>query len=137
MDYRLLSVLALLCWGAWGFLGKILSRDTPIGALVLWTNLGGLLPIIVYVASQAKHGLGITGRGACVMALIAGFLGTAASIFFYLALKGGPTSVVVPLSGMYIVVPAILGLVFLHEAVTVQHVAGIACACVAVFLLSR
>ncbi|MBM3315421.1 multidrug transporter, partial [candidate division WOR-3 bacterium] len=51
--------------------------------------------------------------------------------------RRGPASVVVPLSGMYILVPAVLGFIFLRERVTVPHVLGLVCAGLAVFCLSR
>jgi len=133
VDYRVLSALALLCWGIWGFLCKVLSRDTPPGLIVFWTNIGGLLPAALYVLSQRAY---VWNRQSPLI-LFAGVLGAAATIFFYLALGRGPASVVVPLSGMYILIPAVLGFILLREPVTLRHVAGLACAGAAIFFLSR
>jgi transporter family protein len=133
VDYRLLSVLALLCWGIWGFLCKVLSRDMSGGAIVFWTNIGGLLPLVLYIISQRSWAW---DRHA-PLTLVAGAAGMAATILFYLALKAGPASVVVPLSGMYILIPAVLGFILLREPVTVRHVAGLVCAGAAIFFLSR
>ena len=43
-----------------------------------------------------------------------------AVVFYFLALSEGPTSVVVPIYGMFIVGGAVLGLVFLHEPLTLR-----------------
>lgn len=133
MDYRLLSILALLTWGFWGFLSKILTRSMSPATFVLWSSITSLLPMAYYVV--AFRGLRWERHGG--LALLAGLLGGAATLFFYLALSRGPASVVVPLSGMYIVIPAVLGFILLHEAVTASHVIGVVCACAAVFFLSR
>jgi transporter family protein len=48
----------------------------------------------------------------------------------------GPASVVVPLYGMFIVGGAILGMLFLHEPVTLRKVIGIALAAFSVYLIA-
>jgi bacterial/archaeal transporter family protein len=48
-----------------------------------------------------------------------------AVVFYFLALSEGPTSVVVPIYGMFIVGGAVLGLVFLHEPLTLRKALGI------------
>jgi len=133
VDYRLLSILALLAWGIWGFLAKILMRSMAPVVLVLWSTIASVALTAVYVVAYR----GVRWERHGELALLAGLLGCAATLFFYLALSRGPASVVVPLSGMYILIPAVLGFIFLHEAVTVSHVIGVACACAAVFFLSR
>jgi uncharacterized membrane protein len=71
------------------------------------------------------------------MALGAGLAYGLALVFFFVALRRGPASVVVPLSGMYILIPAVLGFIFLKEQVTVSHILGLVCAGLAVFFPSR
>jgi transporter family protein len=133
VDYRLLSILALVMWGIWGFMSKVLMRSMTPATFVLWSSLSSLLPTAYYVV--AFRGLRWERLGG--LALLAGLFGGAATLFFYHALSRGPASVVVPLSGMYIVIPAMLGFIFLHEPVTISHVVGVACAGAAVFFLSR
>src|SRR5437763_15271893 len=55
-----------------------------------------------------------------------------AVVFYFLALSEGPTSVVVPIYGMFIVGGAALGLVFLHEPLTLRRALGILLAAVSV-----
>jgi len=42
-----------------------------------------------------------------------------------------------PLTGMYVLIPALLGFIFLKEPGTVTHVLGLTCAGLAVFFLTR
>lgn len=71
------------------------------------------------------------------LAFGSGLAAGVASVFFYMAMKRGPASVVMPLTGMYIVIPALLGFIFLKEPPTVTHILGLVCAGLAVFFLTR
>jgi transporter family protein len=59
-----------------------------------------------------------------------------AVVFYFLALSQGPTSIVVPIYGMFIVGGAVLGLVFLHEPFTLRKALGILLAAVSVYLIA-
>jgi bacterial/archaeal transporter family protein len=133
VDYRVVAVLALLCWGAWGFLTKLVSRSESAQTITFWNTMASILPAVVFAfAGPTRAGLKPTW-----LLLVSGLAGGLATVFFYIAIRKGPAAVVVPLSGMYILVPAVLGYVLLKEPVTVSHVVGLACAALAVFFLSR
>ena len=53
------------------------------------------------------------------------------------AIAKGPLSVVMPIVALWFLVPTILGIIFLHEGVTVTKLAGIVMAGGAIFLLTR
>ena len=133
MDYRLLSILALVCWGAWGFIVKVVSPRTTPESIAFWSSLFGLVPVTAYALAR--------GASRWVkphpLILVSGIAAGLATVFFYVAIRKGPASVVVPLSGMYILIPALLGFVVLKEAVTLSHVIGLVCAGLAVFFLAR
>jgi bacterial/archaeal transporter family protein len=59
-----------------------------------------------------------------------------AVVFYFLALSEGPTSIVVPIYGMFIVGGAMLGLVFLHEPLTLRKALGILLAAVSIYLIA-
>lgn len=134
MDYRLISAVALVCWGLWGWLSKLATRDSTDGSIALWATLASLLPIVAFALATA-------GRSAALkpswLILGAGLAAGVATVAFYAALGRGPASVVVPLTGMYVVIPALLGVVFLREPLTLYRVLGLLCAGLAVFFLSR
>jgi len=71
------------------------------------------------------------------LAVLSGLAAGVASVLFYVAIRRGPASVVMPVTGMYILIPALLGYVVLKEPVTVPHALGLVCAGLAVFLLTR
>jgi uncharacterized membrane protein len=133
VDYRLLSILALLCWGAWSFLVKVASPRTQPESIAFWSTLFGMLPVSVYALARG------TSRWARPhpLVLVSGLAAGLATVFFYIAIRRGPASVVVPLSGMYVLIPALLGFIILKETVSVSHVVGLVCAGLAVFFLAR
>jgi len=132
MDYRLLSVFALLLWGVWGFFAKVISNSISPQSLAFWSTLATVIPVAVFAFTDT------TGKWVRPhpMALGSGLAYGLALVFFFLALRRGPASVVVPFSGMYILVPAVLGFIFLKEPMTLMHVLGLGCAGLAVLFLS-
>jgi bacterial/archaeal transporter family protein len=71
-----------------------------------------------------------------MLVLGAGVALVIAVVFYFLALSEGPTSVVVPIYGMFIVGGAVLGLVFLHEPLTFRKALGILLAAVSIYLIA-
>jgi transporter family protein len=132
MDYRLLSVFALVLWGAWGFLAKVISSSISPQSLAFWSTIATVIPVAVF-ALTAPAGKWMRPHP---LAVGAGLAYGLALVFFFIALSRGPASVVVPLSGMYILVPAVLGFILLKEPLTVPHVLGLTCAGLAVVFLS-
>jgi len=132
MDYRIPAVFALVLWGAWGFLAKTISSSVSPQSLAFWSTLATVVPVAVFALTDS------TGKWTRPnpTALVAGLAYGLAIVFFFIALRRGPASVVVPLSGMYIVIPAVLGLIFLKEPLTVTRVLGLSCAGLAVLFLS-
>ncbi|MEO0020305.1 MAG: EamA family transporter [candidate division WOR-3 bacterium] len=133
MDYRALSLLTLLLWGIWGFMTKILTKDAPAETIAFWTTLASILPIVIYALMTGS----MQWVKSSPLALLSGLAAGLATVFFYLAIKGGPASVVLPLTGMYIIIPAILGYLVLKEPLSLKHIFGLVFAALAVVFLSR
>jgi transporter family protein len=132
MDYRLLSVFALLLWGAWGFLAKVIASSMSPQSLAFWSTIATVIPVTVFALTDST----MKWSRPNPVALSAGLAYGLALVFFFIALRRGPASVVVPLSGMYVLLPAVLGFIFLKEPLTVTHVLGLTCAGLAVLFLS-
>ena len=62
---------------------------------------------------------------------------TIASLTLYMALARGSVSVVMPIYGLNAMVSAVLGILILHEPVTMERVLGLVLAVAAIVLLSR
>lgn len=75
-----------------------------------------------------------SGEG--MFALGSGVALVIAVVFYFLALSEGPASVVVPIYGMFIIGGAVLGLVFLHEPLTLRKGLGILLAVVSIYLIA-
>jgi transporter family protein len=133
VDYRIWALVALFGWGVWGFMSKLLTRDMSAAVLAFWSNIGSLALIVAYVVVERAA----RWQRNAEFALVAGVFAGIATVAFYIAVKNGPGSVVFPLTGMYILIPALLGFILLREPVTASHVVGIACAGAAIFFLSR
>ncbi len=65
-----------------------------------------------------------------------GLVSLVAILGFYKALKIGPTSVVVPLTNMYVIFPVLYGFIFLRETITTTRILGIVFAIIATIFLS-
>ncbi len=59
-----------------------------------------------------------------------------AVVSYFLALSTGPASIVVPVFGMFIVGGAVLGLLFLHEPLTLRKGIGILLAIASIYLIA-
>jgi bacterial/archaeal transporter family protein len=135
MNWLGFSLLALGLWGVWGFLGKVASQHLPSQAVYLLA-ISGHLVVGGYLLAR---GLGPVswqpwGVGA---ALGAGIAMAVALLLFFEALARGPASVVVPLTALYPAVTVVLSRLFLQEALTLRHLAGLALTLAAVWLLSE
>ena len=71
-----------------------------------------------------------------MLVLGAGVALVIAVVFYFLALSEGPTSIVVPIYGMFIVGGAVLGLIFLHEPLTSRKALGIVLAALSIYLIA-
>jgi transporter family protein len=60
-----------------------------------------------------------------------------AVLTLYMAIQRGPVSVVMPIYGLNAMITALLGILFLHEAVSVEKVLGLVLALAAIVLLRR
>jgi bacterial/archaeal transporter family protein len=135
MTWLAFSILTLILWGVWSFLGKVATQHLPSPAVYLLTISGHL----VVVAFILVEGLGpVTWQPAGVAAALgSGIAMAVALLFFFKALARGPAIVVVPLTALYPAVAVVLSWIFLRESLTLRHLIGLALALAAVWLLSK
>ena len=128
------SLATMVCWGAWGIFGKLASAQINSKLLVLVSiSTSFLLLWILFLITGFEVEKNARGIGYAFLAGVAGSIG---SIFFYLALKEGKTSVVVPLTALYPLVTVALSVLFLKEEISGVKIVGIILALVASLLLS-
>lgn len=130
------TLLALLCWGLWAVISKLLGESVTAAQSQALSTLG-LIPVMLALGCSKR--LSTTGnrrRGAC-HAFLAGALTCAGNVAYYQALQaGGKASTVVPLTAMYPLVTVLLAVLFLREPLHRLQVVGIALSLVAVYLFN-
>ncbi|MFQ6080620.1 MAG: EamA family transporter [Candidatus Bathyarchaeia archaeon] len=134
MEYMWFCMLAFILWGTLGFFIKILSAYVHTETISMITYAIGALLIASYVTYQ-KIPISVNKFTlyACTLGIVTGV----AYLSWCMAVKKGPISVVVPIMGVYPVLTAVLGFIFLHEEMTATKIAGIILACLAIVLLSK
>jgi transporter family protein len=134
MNWLGFSLMALALWGLWGFLGKVAAQQLPSQMVYLLT-ISGHLVVVGYLLAG---GLGpVTWQAAGVAAALGSGLAMAVALLLFLqALARGPATVVVPLTALYPAVTVILSGLFLQEALSLRHLAGLILALAAAWLLS-
>jgi transporter family protein len=133
MDYRIYALIALIFWGIWAYLSKILAGNMKTELLAFYTTLGSLIIVAIYTLIRTK----IIFNSLSVSAMLVGALAMIATFAFYAALAKGPASVIVPWTGLYIIIPVVLGIIFLGEKITVNRIIGIIAAVVSIIFLSK
>lgn len=135
MSWLEFSLMALGLWGVWGFLSKVATQQLPPQAVYLLTICGHGL-VIGYL--WLGGGLTLPGHPwGIAAALAAGVCMAFGLLFFFKALAVGAATVVVPLTALYPLVTVILSWALLRETLTPRHLAGIALALLAGWLLSK
>lgn len=129
-----LALFSLLCWGVWGLLVKIGSRDmTPQALQVLF--VAGMIPPVL--AAWRKTGFSIQKdpRGA-VYGILNGVLATFGMLAFYAAMARGKASLVGPLTALFPLFTVAGAVLFLKEKLNWIQGCGILCALVATLIFS-
>ncbi len=129
-----LAVAAVVLWGLWGVLGKVASQFLPFQAVYAVGVVGHLCTVMAVLAATGFqvpwHPLGWAA------ALGAGLCTSLGLLCFYGALAQGSATVVVPLTSLYPVITVVVSQLLLHETLTLRHLAGIALALAAGWLLA-
>jgi transporter family protein len=129
------SLMALVLWGVWGFLSKVATQQLPPQAVYLLSVCGhGVVVGYLWLTG----GLALAGHPwGLAAALAAGLCMAVGLLCFFKALAVGAATVVVPLTALYPLVTVVLSWAVLRESMTLRHLAGIALALLAGWLLSK
>jgi uncharacterized membrane protein len=138
--WLLYTLLAVVCWGIWALLGKVIGDALSPGLTQALSTIG-LLPIMLVLwrrqSSQKRtHQLAFATRGK-LFALGAGVITCLGNIAYYDVLnRGAKASMVVPLTALYPLVTVLLALVVLKEQLNLIQGLGIALSLVAIYLFN-
>ena len=115
--------------GDFGAFGVLAIATTMVAAAAIANALLG--------GAFAGKTAGDLARPGALWAYAAGLALTVAVGSLFKGLSLGPASVVVPIYGMFIIGGAVLGILFLHEPVTLRRILGLALAVAGVYLVAR
>ncbi len=136
MGWKFFAAATLLCWGLWGFFGKLASQRIPgvtVFVLSAAASVVFLLLLVPLYAGQVRLAL---RDYRCCFAFLAGFVGTLGTLAFYLALRRAEASKVVVVTSLYPMVTVVLAALLLRETLGLMKVLGIVLALAGIVLLS-
>jgi len=136
MEYLLWIFVALVSYSLVGPAVKIIETDVPTETDVFITTAVMLLVTTGSILEFGSVSNVSFTSSSMFFAILGGVFLAVGVIAFFRALRYGPVSVVVPIYGLFIVMSSIIGIIFFSESYSVQKVAGILLAVVAIYLTS-
>lgn len=131
------SILAILCWGLWGFFGKLATRyNTPLVITAINNLIAPVYGIVMLLFIKNKTGSINIKNPALLLIFLVMTAGTIGSYAFYAALSRGSPSIVVTLTALYPAVTIILSVIFFKESFTVLQIIGFALVFLGALLLN-
>jgi len=132
VDHVKYAFIALIGWGFWAIGSKLLTRYFNTMSTTFWISFWSIVFLTLFMVFRRN----LMFSKYVFYAIPVGLVSLVAIIAFYKALKIGPSSVVLPLTNLYVILPVIFGFVVLKEPVTLVRVIGIFLAVLAAVLLS-
>ena len=135
LNYMILSIIAMILFSLEVTISKVASNYIPSTNVALIRTIVAALVLSIYTIIESENPLSFSRFTA--YASIAGiFLGLGFLLMFK-SMETGPISVIAPIVGLSSVIAAALGIIALHEPVTLTKIIGIILACISMFIISR
>jgi bacterial/archaeal transporter family protein len=134
MDYLTMTFLSMALVGFNTFAVKLVSAHLHPAIVLVAKFSVGLVGLFVYLGFSRVP---FVWNKYVVYGCLIGLWWSGIMVLYYTAIARGPLSVVIPIFNLNLIIPAVLGFIFLNEAVTVSKVLGLIFACIAMYLLSR
>ena len=135
-DYLLLAITSMILMGIHFFLAKLISRHV-IGSTIAFFVQLLIVPVLCFyiyftdtqLLPEQNIYLGYTFFISLLLAI--------GIITLYIAIQRGPVSIVIPIFSLNAIITAILGILILEEAVTVEKILGLVLSIAAIILITR
>ncbi len=136
VSWLALAGIAIMAWGAVGFLQKISATLLHPSVLLLWVIVGLLLGSVALLAWLPAVRPTMSAS-ILILGLACGLTNAVGSWCLFKALdRGAPASLAIPLTALYPLMTVALAVGFLHEATSPRQWAGIVLAILGGALLS-
>ncbi|MCP5109833.1 MAG: EamA family transporter [bacterium] len=129
------SLLTIVFWSVWALLSKVASDAIGSATLQVLFTLGSTL-VMAWLLLKLRFRVPHNRRGVTYGLLNGVFAGLGGIAFFEALRRGGPASLVVPLTSLYPLITVVLAIVVLRERLNGRQRAGVVVAMVALFLLT-
>ncbi len=128
------AAVVIISWGIVGLLQKLSTNHLPADSALIWLVVGFLLlEPAMYPGKALFH----YSTRSLAWAVLSGVLNALGAWALLAAMyRGGKASIVSPLTALYPLVVVLVAPVLLHESITLLQGLGVACALIAVVLLS-
>ncbi|MEN8136481.1 MAG: EamA family transporter [Thermodesulfobacteriota bacterium] len=128
------TLASLVLFGLWGFFPKLAMAHLDSRSALIYHAIGSLLVALV-VLFTLKMQPAFHPR-ASLFAVLTGVAGFAGTLCFFAAASRGRISLVVSITALYPLITILLAAIFLKEPLTIKQLSGMACAIVAILLMS-
>jgi uncharacterized membrane protein len=124
-------------WGIWGLVSAMVAREvSPLATQVISTL--GVVPaaLLLFLSPRWKQGTNL--KLGILLAALTSLSGTAGNLCMLRALSlEGPVSIVLPISGMFPLVTALMAMVLLRERVNRVQIIGFFLAAAVIYLIGQ
>lgn len=128
------SAVVLVTWGIVGLLQKLSTNEVSAESALIWLVVGFLVLTPVFYPGRAMFTY--SGRSLTYI-LVSSTLNAVGAWALLAAMKnGGKAAIIVPLTALYPLMVVLAAPFLLHESITLLQGIGVACALIAVVLLS-
>ena len=132
----LFTVVAVLCWGLWAIVSKLIGEAVTAAQSQALSTLGLVPAMLALGCSKRLTATGDRRRGS-INAFLAGALTCAGNVAYYHALNvGGQATTVVPLTALYPLVTIVLAVLVLRERLNRVQLTGLVLSLVAIWLFN-
>jgi len=130
------SLLALLSWGVWAIMAKLIG-DALSGAHNQALSTLGILPVMLAFVLSKKSSTPANRRRGILYALAGGAVSCVGNVFYYDILsRGGKAATIVPLTALYPLATILLAVLLLKERLNRIQLGGILVSMVAIYLFN-
>jgi transporter family protein len=134
--WLLWSVLALLSWGVWAIMAKLIGEALS-GAHNQALSTLGVLPIMLAIGVSKRVSPPGNRRCGILYALAAGSISCLGNVVYYDALsRGSKAAMIVPLTALYPLTTILLAMLLLKERLNRIQLAGVLVSLVAIYLFN-
>lgn len=130
------SALALLAWGVWAIMAKLIGEALSGAHNQALSTLGILPVMLAFLLSKPSSTPGNRRRG-ILYALAGGAVSCIGNVFYYdLLSRGGKASTIVPLTALYPLATILLAMLLLKERLNRIQLAGVLVSLLAIYLFN-